>query len=539
VTAEVDGFGRRSAALLAVLGYAALLLTWVVGNPPFAGPDESGHYSRAVSIPMDGFVGDQVDDYGPPDLNPVQLAVVRQAVRQVTIPAGLSPRGRSCFIHSPRDSVACLDEAEPPPDEPVEWITNVGTYQPAFYILPGYVATLASTPEVAAGLARGAGAATSLALLASGIFVVRQPGRGRLWVLGPLVAITPMVLFTAASLNPSGPEIAAGFALTAALLRLSRASGPSWGVWGLAGVAGAALVLGRSIGPVWLVVHLIAFVLWHGLSPTVRLVRSHPAEAATAALAVAIALAANFAFEAAHGLEVTIDPRPVGPSLAAAWSFTREALVRHAVGVFGYLNVPLPRVLYQAWWLLGLSLWGLALALGSARQRAVLGLVTAGVLAAPILLETLVLRHHGFHIQGRHLLPILVIVPLMSGEIVADRSDRVAARVATGLVVSAGALVACVHLLAWYTNARRAAAGITGTWGFPLRAEWAPPGGWLPWLALAALGAALLAAAALSAASGSRRHPARPPGSSSTDHPGRRLPPRSRPRSTAVPDERT
>lgn len=529
----------RFAAFLAVLAYGALLLAWVVGNPPFAGPDESGHYSRAVSIPRDGFVGDQVDDYRPPGLSTVQLAVVRQAVRQVIIPAGLSPRGRSCYIHTPRNSVACLDEAGPASDEPVAWITNVGTYQPAFYIVPGYVATLASTPEVAAGLARGAGAATSLALLASGIFVLRRPGRGGLWLLGPLVAITPMVLFTAASLNPSGPEIAAGFALTSALLRLSRASGPSWGVWSLAGVAGAALVLGRSISPVWLVVHLVVFALWHGLRPTVHLLRSHPAEAATAALMVGAALTANLAFEAAHGLEVTIDPRPVGPSLAAAWSFTHEALVRHAVGVFGYLNVPLPRVLYQAWWLVGLGLWILAFALGTARQRAVLGVATAGVLAAPVLLETLVLRHHGFHIQGRHLLPILVIVPLVSGEIIAERGDRLTSRVATALAMSAAAVVATVQVLAWYTNARRAAVGITGTWGFPLRAEWAPPGGWLPWLTLAAVGAAVLVASALSAASGSRRHPARPPGSSSRGRPGRRPPPRSRPGSTAVPDERT
>lgn len=529
----------RFAALLAVSAYAVLILAWVIGNPPFAGPDESGHYSRAVSIPGDGFVGDRVDDYRPSDLSRVQLAIVRQAARQVTIPAGLSPRGRSCFVHSPRTSVACLDEAERPPDEPVEWVTNVGNYQPAFYVLPGYVATLGSTPEVAGGLARGVGAATSLALLGSGVFVLGQPRRDGLWVLGPLVAITPMVAFTVASLNPSGPEIAAGFALTAALLRLSRASGPSWGVWGLAGVAGAALVLGRSISPVWLVVHLSVFVLWHGLGPTMRLVRSHPAQTATAAFVVLAALAGNLAFEAAHGLEVTVDPRPIGPNLTAAWSFTGEALVRHAVGVFGYLNVPLPPVLYRAWWLIGVGLWGLGLALGTARQRIALGLATVGVLAAPILLETLVLRHHGFHIQGRHLLPILVILPLVSGEIIADRGERLAPRVATALVMSTGTVVAAVHLLAWYTNARRAAVGITGTWGFPLQAEWAPPGGWLPWVALALVGSVLLAAAALSAAAESRRRPAPPHGSSSRGHRRTRPPPHSPPRSTAVPDEGT
>ncbi|HVL98432.1 MAG TPA: DUF2142 domain-containing protein [Egibacteraceae bacterium] len=495
--------------VLAVGAFGLLLLGWVVGNPPLAGPDESGHYARALGITTDGLVGASVSGYAPPDLDPLQRAIVAQAVREVTLPPGLAPQDRSCFLHRPAESVACLDRAPPAPAEPVAWVTNVGTYQPAFYVLPGYLARLGPTPEVAAGIGRGVSAATALALLALGIAALWRPGAGGLPLVGPLVAVTPMVVFTAAALNPSGPEIAAGFALAAGLLRMARDPAPPAWVWGVTGVAGAALVLGRSIGPLWLAVHLLVFLVVKGPSATVGLVRTRPARAAAAAVVVGVALAGNLAFEAAYGLEVRVDPRPLGPSLVAAWEFTREAIIRHAVGVFGHLDVPLPSVLYWTWWSLTAGLWGLALVVGTMRQRTALALSSAGVLMAPVLLETLVLRHHGFHIQGRHVLPILVIVPLLAGEIVAERRARLPRRSAAVVPAVTSLTVAGVHVLAWYTNGRRAAVGIPGSWAFPLGPEWAPPGSWLPWLAVVVTGSALLAVAALTAtATGRRDHAA-------------------------------
>ena len=108
----------------------------------------------------------------------------------------------------------------------------------------------------------------------------------------------------------------------------------------------------------------------------------------------------------------------------------------------------------------------------------------------------------GYGAQGRHVLPVLVLVPLCAGEILRRRPQGLG-----WLLPAAGGLWAGGQAVAWLANARRAAVGTDGSWWFFGAAEWSPPGGWWPWAVLAAAGALAGLAAYLSEARRSRSIP--------------------------------
>lgn len=503
---------RGAAALLA---YLLLAAAWVGGSPPFSNPDEEAHYLRAVGLSSGALVGAPVDDLHQPDLTPNQEAIVGEQSRLVPVPAGLAPRGWSCFVARPHVSAACLDEAErsPPPEEMVSF---VGTYQPAPYVLPAAATRLGDDPGTANLLGRAAAAAVALALLAAGLLALchraDEPAgtAGRFRLAGFALAATPMVLATVSALNPSGMEIAGGVALAAGLVRLGRDPLPPRWVWAVVAVGGAALALSRSPGPAWVGLHVGLVLVWVGPARALALVRANGARAAATAAAVVAAVVANRLFEVAYGVASPLSlPRSAG-ALEGSTEAVGRALYRQAIGVFGYADVPIPGPGHQLWALAAVGLLVLAVGAGRGRDRLALGFAVALVVAATAAIDVLVLRPTGFEVQGRHVLPLAVALPLIAGEVVADRVAALGRTVRSLALAGVGGAVAAVHLGAWYTNARRAAVGLGqgGTWLFPIRAEWAPPGGWVPWLALALAGTALLALALATppVAAGSRRH---------------------------------
>jgi hypothetical protein len=473
----------RREPLLLIAAYVLLAIAWVGGNPPFAAPDEASHYVRAIGLAGGDLVGEPVPFYPPDALTPEQLAIVRQQARIVEVPAGLSPTGWSCFVGRPDEPAACLDHA-PRTTAPTRDLTPVGTYPPAPYLVPGAAARTAGDPGVANGLGRGGGAALGIALIGAAALALARRDGGAWTMAGLAVATTPMALFTVSALNPSGLEIAAALALAAGLLRLE--AGRGW-PWALIAFAAAALALSRSTGPLWLAVLLIVFAVWHGRELP-RILRQWPAVATGVLLAAA--LLAGRLYERVHGPHVAFDVTAPGPSVGEGLRTVLDAVLRQAIGMFGYAELPLPTVAYAAWWVAAFGLFVLAVAVGSRRQRLALAAGVAGVAAVIAFLEAALLRPAGFHVQGRHLLPGLVLLPVLCGAVLADAAARLTKMRLRALPAVVMLVTAAVQLSAWLINAHRAAVGTRGTWWFALRPAWDPPGGWIPWLLVAAAGAA-------------------------------------------------
>ena len=134
MAATNDRRRRWTAPLLLSAGYALLLAAWIFGNPPFAAPDEAGHYLRAIGIGNGQPIGEP-SDYRDPGRSPKQLAFSRQTAREVSVPAGLAPDYFGCNAFLPELSAGCQRDVPTPPARVLR-ATHVGAYLPLPYLLP-------------------------------------------------------------------------------------------------------------------------------------------------------------------------------------------------------------------------------------------------------------------------------------------------------------------------------------------------------------------------------------------------------------------
>lgn len=344
-------------------------------------------------------------------------------------------------------------------------------------------------------------AALCLALVALAGRVLLRPERRVVPVLGLALAVSPMVPFLMAELSPSGPEVAGALCFTAAALRLTRAPAvpgeapaapPSVAAVALA-AGGLVLVTSRSVGPLWLVALVVLVVALRGPKTVAALVSRHPG----ASLALAAPVVAGALATLAWALAV--EPRPpLSPAgvLSGIPPAVRQLpdVAAQAVGVFGWVDVSLPGPVQLLWLSLVAAFAGLALLVGSRRDRNALALAVLVQVLAGVAVSAAVIRPTSpdFRMQGRYLLPLLVAFPLLAAEILAPGQDRAAGRTRwAGRTVLLGALVvACaIHGVAWAVNARHYATNAVFLGQYP--AGWRPPGGWLPWALLVTVAVAL------------------------------------------------
>ena len=485
-------------ALLLVAGWSALALAWALSNPPFAAPDEGAHYLRTLGVEQGHLVGSEVDPATIVAETDQRRDWLAQLSRAVEVPPRLFPPDAGCYVFMRDTSAACLDDFEPNAD-PIVSITMVGTYQPLPYLLPAVATKPADSAEEALRLGRLASALVALSLLALAVAAAYDARARGLSLLGPALAVTPMVIFCSAILNGSSLEITAGIAFIACLFRLVRDAPPPTWVWAGAGISGAAFALSRSAAPLWVVLALLVVVAVQGPRETWRRLTAGGRPAIAAAAAVVLAIVVNAVWEARYGPEL-----PTG--LTAARLALETGLddlpywLEEMVGRFGYLEFDLPLPVYIFWGVATFTAVACALRWASTRGKVVLAVCVVALAVLPLTQYILVQRHTGFGLQGRHVLPILVIVPLLAGELLRRNHERFGARRVRHLIALAFAGIALVQFTALYWNARRSAVGVDGPFVFLGDAEWSPPIGWGLWLAVAAAGAACLAAAGLLAA---------------------------------------
>jgi hypothetical protein len=97
-------------------------------------------------------------------------------------------------------------------------------------------------------------------------------------------------------------------------------------------------------------------------------------------------------------------------------------------------------------------------------------------------------------VQGRHVLPVTIIVPLLSAVLIGRRPLASPGWYAwAGLSITSFAVF---QFLALYLNGRHYAVGPKAPVLFFTAAFWSPPLGWKAWIPMALVGAALCAASA-------------------------------------------
>lgn len=482
-------------ALLTALGSI-----WALASPPTASPDEPSHAIHAAAVARGELLGAPLGARQRRDLalgTGGREGGKPSAYRSVTVPGIYDTPNWGCFAFYRYTSADCLGFVGSRRDAAV--VTPVVWYPPAYYAVVGLAARPFPAGPGALYVMRFAGVLMMAALLASATASLRRVPNSRWLVLGILVGLTPMTVFLAGSVNPSGIEIVAALALWcsgAVLVRELSGSGavPSARVVARVGLAGLALALARQSSPIWLVliVATLGFVATREARRTLigsRVVRRW-------ALVVAIGVVAQIAWvvvvqplSVKHS--IFPDANPSTSELLRGTIGHGPALYREMIGVFGWLDTPAPFVTVAAWTLALVVLIGTALVVGHRRWV----VATLGVLfatwAIPIVLAFVgSSRVAALHWQGRYTLPVAVGIPVLAACSVVDSTTR--ARLAgSALLPVLGVTLATGQWLALAQNVRRYAVGYDGPVWYFLAPRWSPPGG----AALHALVGALVIAA--------------------------------------------
>jgi hypothetical protein len=464
-----------------LVAWALLLAVWVISNAPFAAPDEVEHFIRAVGVSEGHLIGQKDPGALTGGATPRQRAWTAQAARLVSLPGGLNPEAFTCELGPEELDAACQNAADrEPPATTI--VTAVGNYQPLPYVLPAVALSMGHSVTSALRLARAAQALLALGLLVIAVLAIYDRRHPLLSLLGVMLAVTPMVIFCAASLNGSGVEITAAVAFFACLLRAARESAIPASVLAMTALSGIALALSRSSGPAWLLLLALIACVWSKPRAFAHKWTARWSDR-TATGAIAVALVLNRLWEAAYGSRTPLDISQLHAGLVAGAHAWWKAMP-NVVGTFGYVDVKLPLAATLTWFALVLALCAVAMWVSRRAERVLLGCVLALALGGPALFYAIVIRPTGFGLQGRHVLGILVAVPLLAGEALHRHRDRVRAPLTRRLSACVAVLVALIQALAWYVNAKRYAVGAKGPAWFLDRAAWSPPLGWWPWLAV-------------------------------------------------------
>jgi hypothetical protein len=513
-------WGRPSTGWLLGAAVAGVLLAWVGGTPPGMSVDEPAHYRKAVGFAHLDFRGEPAGYLEVPANTPSMLAWLNRTSRAVTVPPDL----QGCHAFRLRLGGRCPRLPPSVVDRPLrsdQEVTYVGTYPPYVYAVPAVPMRVAEglggDTEFVAIIGRAAIAVLCLALVAAAGLLLRQGGRDLLGLIGLALALSPMVVFLMAELAASGPEVAASLCLLAAGFSLTRrapvgdADEPGDGgrprlAWAALAISALVLTTSRSVGPVWLVLLAAIVVALRGPRVVMDVVRRHRRAAAVTAALSGVGAGATVLWR------VIVEPKPpvhASVVLEGLWPGLRQVpnVLAHGVGSFGWFDVPMPWPLYAVWAVLVVGLVALAVAVGSVWERRVLaGLVMLEVVGV-VVFYAAVIRPTSvdFKMQGRYVLPLLVALPLVAGEIVSVHRVRLAA-VLRGrvfpVVAAAMAAAAAVHGLAWVTNAVYYEHGRTFGREYPGR--WTPWGGWPAWGVLVLCAVALAWLGLLSARRGDR-----------------------------------
>ncbi|MHB8658102.1 MAG: DUF2142 domain-containing protein [Solirubrobacteraceae bacterium] len=462
---------------LAGAALTLLLAAWVMSTSPFAGPDEPSHYLRALSLANGHLVGPRVP-YRNVRLTPQQQAWAAQDTRGVHVPARMSPGNELCLDGRPDLLGACVEGS------------YTGDYQPLPYLLPALALKASSDVGTGLWLSRLASALPSLGFILLALILATSGGGWSLVAL--FAAMTPMVLFVSSVLNPNGLEIAANLSCFAGLLWIVRdpSQVPSWVLYATA-ISAVVVVLSWALGPVFVALDACVAATLLTRERLARLARGRRRALLTGATALILAGVVYLLYGSTVGLlhsKLQLDP--LRPSLHGGLEQLGPVL-QDAVGFFGSRTVALPAPIYWFWWaMIAVLCAGAALA-ANRRGRIALASAVVTALAFPVLFWALVYRQTGWGLQGRYVLPMLVLAPMVAGEVIGGAARRLAGPVERSMIAGMIAVVAALQLLAWWVNARTAA-GRPGQIWFQAHPVWSPPLGWWAWSLLSALGAALL-----------------------------------------------
>lgn len=435
---------RRWLLVMAVL--TPLCLAWSLTNPMFASPDEPAHIARAQGFSR--------FDFSPPYETD-----------------GLPMNAPECYRFIANVTADCADLTWGVDGTEVE--TKTRDYPPLFHAVAAVPAFFESGLDGTYAMRLWMALVCCSLLAWAGALIIRPSG-GWWPVVGFVVALTPMSLFVASTVNPSGITLSLSMLVVAgAIARWVHGDRTKGAVVAMASAA-PALLLVRRDSALWVVILTASLAPLALAGSRARRFELDPRRwskrtrwIVVGAITALSAATAVWVGPIVHRLVTTGEVAGNGSRWQGLGSM--RVYLDHMVGTFGWIDTFIGRTAFVIAALACLAL----IILGFASGRA--PLITAELVSLLALFVTPVV--FGMFIfpyfQGRYLLPIWVIVAVTASVAVASSTSTRFARpsVASALLVLWGGL----HVWSLLQNLRRYAVGYRGTWWFTSNAPWEPP----------------------------------------------------------------
>jgi hypothetical protein len=463
---------------LAFLALLAPMVLWAFASPLGSVPDEPSHAIRAAAV-----VRGEISTPAWTDNTSMVSAEVPAYVAHM--------HERTCYATRAEIPASCVVPVAGDPDALVTTGNSAGANSPLYYAIVG-LPTLVLSGDAALYGMRLVNALLCAGLLALAFMQVSQLARSRWTLLTTAIAVTPMIVYLAGSINPNALEAASATALFVTLTAAFRAESSRRVLWERIAIAALSVVLlvnTRSIALLWVLVVLGA-ALALGRAEVIRPLLRRPAAWVLLALAGLASVAALLWY--ANPPDTA--PQAFSGTGTNAVSAFIAMLVRTfdfsdgLVGIFGWLDTPAPAFTVIVWSAAIIVALVLALLWGAQRSRwVVIGLLAVLVLM-PAVTQAILAPQFGFIWQGRYMLAVFACLLVACGIALDDANDApLTSRLKAVVAITVGAL-AIGHLWSFVWALRRYVVGAGGSLGDMLaNAPWQPPLGWIPLTVLMAV----------------------------------------------------
>ena len=467
--------------------FAVICLAWAFVVAPFGGPDEPSHFLRSAAMARGQLTG-------APQPNKADGILYWETMVDLDPRFDAANAFPVCFRQNPSAPTCGFSFVTPgdenrPATKPVQ--VDVGLYPPAPYLITA-VGTVFGPRMWSLYAARLCNAAACLVLLMFAYQSARRrPGLGE---IGLLLILTPAIFFFASTVNPSGLELAGALAAWYLTVELWQQPVRTRRLSIQLAIALSVCALARPLGPLLVGTIIACTVLASKLTVHEAILRLRQRLVATAVVAASVVVSvawylAKFSANTGRALAGSVQVSALD-QLKQGVGFL-PALLRDAVGNFGWLDTPAP---FAAWfpWLVALGVVGFFGLRNASSQRLRVGASTALFAAAAVMLSALFQSYTLFHfpaLQTRHYLPFALgfFVLVM---------DKVPALTARGRTYALWAWAAA-QIICLGQTARRYLYGLaTPSHALaPGLAPWHPP---LPIWGVVVLGAAAICGVAFS-----------------------------------------
>ncbi len=403
------------------VGLLCLSTLWSLATPLGGGPDEPNHLIRSSALMHGQLVGTAVS--GPKLAAPTPSRSRITPYTKVAVSEAYASTAELplCFVFRVNTPAGCSPSISAS-SKVVPTVIYTGRYPPFYYAVVGWPTAFLSDPTPAFYVGRLLNGVICCGLLALAFCLALRAKSPRFLMIGVLTAMTPMVLYLSAIINPNSLEVAAALCLwtAAMLLALELGCEMSQSLVRIVVLDAVVVSLVRPDSPLWVVVIAVAvspIVVRSGKVGWRALGRRRDVRLGAGVVAVG-AVASVLWTLTQHATTVGSVPAPPAsePFSALIRGAAGEASdwVVQTVGDFGWPDVRAPLLTITGWVAVTGCMILLALSFARRRHQVVVLLTAVASVVVPLVIVLAIVHHNGFIGAARYFMALFVGIPIVA-----------------------------------------------------------------------------------------------------------------------------